>query len=404
MNRKLVWLHIALWAGLYIFWVVLFQDRVLTLTRTLTVQFCYLLFISANFYLQVYMGIPRLLYRKRYLAFMLVLLGGIVISALLRVPLAMYLQGHFFRPGLPLPAFGSLFGASLLNIFIWVVCILAAWLIAEKVRFRKYIDAIEKEKTRNELDFLKAQFNPHFLFNSINAIYGHIDRKNTDARRMLLSFSEMLRYQLYECNVDNIGIDKEIRYIRNYVALQQTRKEETLRVCLDIPENIKGFVIAPLLFTTFIENAFKYVSNHENGDNRVEISLLRKGDVLMFRSFNTKDHRGIGFGGRDHRPYSGIVRRGNDIRMESRAPENGMEYRETGSGADRGEIGGDRGGIWSGLDHGGIGDRMDHGGIGMANVRRRLDLQYPGRYELLTRDGEDSYEIILNLQIGIHAT
>ncbi len=113
-----------------------------------------------------------------------------------------------------------------------------------------------KEKEKAELDFLNAQFNPHFLFNSINSIYGHIDKHNASARNMLLTFSDMLRYQLYDCNSNCIIIDKEINYIKNYVALQQSRKEESLAVNLTIAENVKGFTIAPLLFIAFIEKCF----------------------------------------------------------------------------------------------------------------------------------------------------
>ncbi|HWK06120.1 MAG TPA: histidine kinase [Puia sp.] len=339
MKRHPIWDHVIGWTGLYLVWTLLFRDHALTVTRTLTVQFCYLFFIAANYYLQIYIGIPFLLYRKKYLAFALVLPAGVALTALLRVPLSLFLQRHVFRTGLPAPSFGNLFRDSFLNIFVWVACIIAIRLVFEKIRFRQYLDTIEKEKAKNELDFLKAQFNPHFLFNSINSIYGHIDRKNSTARNMLLSFSEMLRYQLYECNVDYIPIDKEIHYIRNYITLQQVRKEEDLQICLDIAENIKGFTIAPLLFIAFIENAFKYVSYNGAGENKVEISLRKKDDWLIFRSFNTRDRSVNGPG-------------------------------------------------------------MDCGGIGIANVKRRLELQYPQQYELLTRKEDESYEITLNLKIG----
>ena len=108
------------------------------------------------------------------------------------------------------------------------------------MRFEKYIEGIEKEKIQNELDFLKAQFNPHFLFNSINSIYGNINKSNSTAREMLLTFSEMLRYQLYECTTSKISIEKEINYIRNYVTLQQTRKPDNLSIQLHIVEDVKG--------------------------------------------------------------------------------------------------------------------------------------------------------------------
>ena len=172
---------------------------------------------------------------------------------------------------------------------------------------------------------------------------------------------------IYECNVDTIAIDKEIQYIRNYVALQRTRKEEDLQVALDIPENIRGFAIAPLIFTTFIENAFKYVSNHEDGDNRVEIAFLKKGGVLEFRSFNTKDRERMGYG-------AASGGRGSVDRSDQNAG---------GRGSDPGMSAG----------------RPGHGGIGLANIRRRLELQYPGKYQLLIRNEAGSYEITLNLQI-----
>lgn len=341
MRKYRIGIAIGLWVGLYGCWVFLFRDRVFTVTRTLTVQFCYLLFVAANYYAQLYYAIPQLLYRKKYAAFALFLPGAIGLSALLRTPLAMWLQTHVFRPGSVAPPFGAVFRDSFLNIFIWVMCLVAIRLVFEKIWFRQYIEIMEKEKIRNELDFLKAQFNPHFLFNSINSIYGHIDRKNGKARNMLLSFSEMLRYQLYECNVDSIIIDKEIQYLRNYIALQQERKEENVSVFLDVPEDVRGFMIAPLLLISFVENAFKYVSSYEDRENMVSVSLQKKDGQLIFRCFNTTEED--------------VVR--ND---------------------------------------------MERGGIGISNTRRRLELQYPDKYELQITDRGLSFEVLLYLNIETH--
>ena len=199
-------IHLLAWIGLYIFWVMVFQKRAFAFSRTATVEFCYLVFVAANFYLNVCISIPLYLYKKKYVSFSGILLGGIVVAALLRVPLATYLNTHYFLIGKPQPDFWTLFINSLLNIFVWAVCLVSAKLIIDRFSFQKYIDAITKEKERAELDFLNAQFNPHFLFNSINSIYGHIDKRNTTAREMLLTFSDMLRYQLYECNNNIISI------------------------------------------------------------------------------------------------------------------------------------------------------------------------------------------------------
>jgi len=339
MTKRTTWYNIILWVGLYFFWIIVFQKRAFAFSKTMTVEFCYLLFIAANYYFNVWFAIPAFLYKKKYGSFALLFLAGIITASLLRVPLAIYLSQHYFAPGKTPPGFSELFFNSFTNIFIWVICLVAGKLIFDRIRFQKYIDTMEKEKTRNELDFLKAQFNPHFLFNSINSIYGNIDKGNSTARNMLLTFSEMLRYQLYECNTDNISIDKEISYIKNYVALQQTRGAENLDIELIIDKDIKGFTVAPLLFMVFIENAFKYVSHYENKMNEVKICLGRKEDHLIFRVFNTKEN------------YNGHT-------------------------------------------------VIDHKGIGMANVKRRLELLYPWKHELIINSGDAFYEVLLNLQLS----
>jgi len=338
MPQKRIGYNILLWTGLYLIWILVFQKRAFAFSKTMTVQFCYLLFIAANYYFNIYFTIPLFLYKKRYRIFALLFLAGIIVASLLRVPLATYLSQHFFAPGKTPPAFSELFVNSFTNIFIWVICLVAGKLIIDRIRFQKYIDAMEKEKIKNELDFLKAQFNPHFLFNSINSIYGNIDKTNSSARNMLLTFSEMLRYQLYECNTEFISIDKEINYIRNYVALQQTRKAENLIINVNIDKDLKGFSIAPLLFIAFIENAFKYVSHFEDKMNEVQISLHRNKNDLVFKAFNTKEN------------INGHV-------------------------------------------------VFDRKGIGMANVKRRLELLYPGKHTLAINFGETFYEAVLNLQL-----
>jgi two-component system LytT family sensor kinase len=326
-----------LWLILYIFWILVFQKREFAISQTATVQFCYLIFIAANFYFTIYFTIPRFLYVKKYFAFICVLIAGIVIAALLRVPLAMYLNENHFLVGKSQPGFSQIFSVSLLNIFIWVVCLVSAKLIADRFRFQHYVDAIKKEKEKAELNFLNAQFNPHFLFNSLNSIYGHIDKQNSTARNMLLTFSNMLRYQLYDCNSNAIDIEKEISYIRNYVLLQQIRKEESFIVRLSIAENVKGFTIAPLLFIAFIENAFKYVSNNDDMENSVIISFQKKDDSLIFKCYNTKE----------------IINANN----------------------------------------------LTHKGIGITNVRQRLALLYPEKHELNIVDDEKFYEATLKLQL-----
>jgi len=200
---------------------------------------------------------------------------------------------------------------------------------------RELIRKMEVDKLTSELEYLKAQINPHFVFNSINTIYFQIDKQNTSARETLSAFSDMLRYQLYECNGKEIPIEKEILYLKNYVDLQRMRKNENYAISFFIGEDVKGFAVSPLLFIPFLENAFKHVS-HEPVKNEIRIRIDKYGNLVKLSVFNTKERKTV-------------------------------------------------------ADH--------HTGIGLKNVQRRLDLLYKDRHTLVIDNRADSYEVNLSLRI-----
>ncbi|MCC8425058.1 sensor histidine kinase [Mucilaginibacter sp. UR6-11] len=327
--------HLGFWLLAYLFWIFIFRNGTLVLTHAITIQFCYLVFIAVNYYFNTLYTIPQLLNKRRYVVFGLLFLGGIMLTALVRIPVSVFVVTTVFK--VPHPQFNylSIFFDSFVNILFWVICILAAKMVIEKIRSQLYIEQIEKEKATNELNFLRAQFNPHFLFNSINSIYGHIDKTNKDARNMLLVFSEMLRYQLYECNVEQIELDSEINYIKNYLAIQKGRIDERIMVTFNA-DNINGqIMVAPLLFITFIENAFKYIGFNGNKENRVDISLKYENGVLTFKVYNTRE------------AFVNLTEKSS--------------------------------------------------GLGVANTRRRLEILYPGKHSLSLLDDDCYYEVTLIL-------
>jgi len=154
---------------------------------------------------------------------------------------------------------------------------------------QQLLQKIQIEKLNTELQYLKAQINPHFLFNSLNTVHFQIDKQNTAARESLQKFSAMLRYQLYECNAETIPIEKEIEYLESYVDLQRLRKNQNYSISFCSSENVKDFEIAPLLLMPFVENAFKHVSSHTDKINSVSIRLEKKDDLFLFEIQNTKD-------------------------------------------------------------------------------------------------------------------
>ena len=329
--------HIAGWIALYLFWIMLFQKRTLALSHTASVEFCYLIFIAINFYGNVLFSIPKFLYKQKYLEFVLLFFSGIIITASLRVPLASFLNAHYFLVGKPHPTSAALFVASFINIFVWTACIVCAKIILDRYRLQEHLEKIKKEKSKAELDFLNAQLNPHFLFNSLHSIYGHIDKNNSAARNMLLSFSDMLRYQLHDCNNKSIPIEKELNYIKQYVNLQKTRKEEDLVVTMHIEESVKRLSIAPLLFICFVENAFKFAGYSKSNENKIDISFCRSEGKLVFTCFNTKEQNHI--------------------------------------------------------------SSIEQKGIGINNTKRRLALHYPDKHLLSICEKEDSYQVTLKIDL-----
>ncbi|HTH55404.1 MAG TPA: histidine kinase [Cyclobacteriaceae bacterium] len=328
--------HLLLWVGVYLIWVMVFQKRSFALSTTASIEFCYLLFVAANYYFNIGFIVPRLLYRQKYVEYILLFGLGVVITALLRVPLASFLNATYFFPGEPQPSLTAIFIASLLNIFVWTALLCAGKIAIDRYRLQKHVEEIQKEKSQAELDFLNAQLNPHFLFNSLNSIYGQIDKGNTSAKNMVLSFSEMLRYQLYDCNKNQIDIQQEIDYLKNYIALQQVRRGDRIKIDFSVADEVRNCFVAPLLFIAFVENAFKHVSIDEQ-ENRIDISLQKHSDTLWFRCRNSKEDRSRG--------------------------------------------------------------SIDHKGIGIENAKRRLSLHYGDKHQLKITNDCSYYEVDLKIQL-----
>jgi two-component system LytT family sensor kinase len=335
-SRKILY-HILFWAGVYLLWVLLFRRYSVAITRTMTVEFCYLFFITADYYAINSFAIPRLLGRRKYYSFVAAVVVVIGVSAALRAWLAFYINVYYFRTAGAID-YGGLYLRSFINISLWVLAVTLGRMLVERIQTQQQLEMLEKEQIRSELDYLKAQINPHALFNSLNTIYGHIDKHNQMARNILLQFSELLRYQLYDCTADKVCLQKEIAYIENYVAFQRLRKEEGLIVNFKVGQIGQGLKIAPLMLVVLIENAFKFVSNFSDRPNKICIEIFTNGSVIYCSFLNTWEPP--------------------------------------------------------------IGEAGDKKGIGIANLRRRLELLYNHKYELTVNNDYDCYETILTIDLS----
>lgn len=288
--------------------------------------------LAGVIYINLFILIPKLARQKGWMLYSVFLLLDIIAYVAIKNTHDVYLHGYVVGD----PEKKNFFYNTFYNLSIalfYMAFSVALQLSREWYAQRDLIRKIEVEKLNTELEYLKAQINPHFLFNSINTIYFQIDKQNTTARETLSSFSEMLRYQLYECNGKAIAIEKEVTYLKNYVDLQRHRKDENYQITFSGCD-LNGFSVAPLLLIPFVENAFKHVSHHPYG-NEVKIALSRTVNTFRMNVVNTKDNTVLD---RDNRP-----------------------------------------------------------GIGLKNVHRRLELLYKDRHKLTVHERSDTYEVNLEL-------
>lgn len=146
---------------------------------------------------------------------------------------------------------------------------------------------IENEQLRTELSFLHMQINPHFLFNSLNTIYGMSLKKSDNAPKAVLKLSQLLRYMIEETGHNTVPLEQEVIYLNNFIELQKMRSGPSLSVAFDVEGNINAANIAPMLLLPFVENAFKYgLSN--SSDSPIQISLKADSEMINFSVTNRK--------------------------------------------------------------------------------------------------------------------
>ena len=283
--------------------------------------------IALACYANIYLLFEKFFKTKRYLLYSALLLVLVLVYAAMQTVAEGMINGHSYF----LPRAYYHFSVGL----FYIAFTLALELSKRWYRQELLLHRMESEKLQTELQYLKAQLNPHFLFNCINTIYFQIDPLNTAARESLLRFSEMLRYQLYECNVDKIPIEKETLYLESYVDLQRLRKESNNSIEFHKGNEVNGFTIAPLLLLPFVENAFKHLSTNAENNNVIRVNLSRRNEYFYFSVINSCD--------------------------------------ET--------------------------TNYSSSGIGLKNVQRRLDLLYPNKHKLEIQQVDNCYSVQLQLEL-----
>lgn len=342
-----VFIHILAWTIVFLF-PLLFIERVESMRRihdfSLMRFYIQPISIAIVFYINYLWLIDRVLFRKKPVQFILYnLLLIVVANVVIYLVHHMLLPNEFIPrhpgpgPRPPRPVFVQWQDSITLALMVGLsvaIKMTQKWIVTEKERKQ-----LEQERTEAELKNLKNQLNPHFLFNTLNNIYSLIAISPDRAQSAVLELSKMLRYVLYENTQPYVPMEKELEFNHNYIELMRLRLARHVKVEVDMPQGLcRGYQIAPLLFITLIENAFKH------GTSATEPSFVK---IVMSE------------------PSQGVI----ECHIENSCfPKN--ESDKSGSG------------------------------IGLKNLSRQLELLYPGKYTLHADSDTRVYRSSLTIDLN----
>lgn len=294
------------------------------LTEPTLILLLFLLLCYTNMYLLV----PKLLFKNRYIWYSMSILGIIAISA------KIYEWGAYFfasapdEDGLNIPLFYAVVlvlvaASSSIKIF-------QKWIVDKQLIFE-----LEKSKTTTELEQLKNQINPHFLFNMLNNANVLTKKDPEKASQVLMKLSDLLRYQLYDSTRDKVLLTSDIHFLEDFLNLEKVRRDR-FDFVLSKQGNLSGVQIPPLLFISFVENAVKH-NNDASNPSYVHLSFDVRGTDVFFQCVNSKPA----------------------IKAVSSTA----------------------------------------GGLGLTNIKRRLELLFPSTHRLMIEDSAETYSVTLTIQL-----
>lgn len=342
-RRRNLLLHLSFW-GIYFsffFYQVAFSrhSQEIDLARAFLDATSHVVILALLAYSNYLYFLPRFLAHKNFGRYLLEFLGPLVLTIVLHIVWKRQVvwggdastRADFFLSTrfIMQHSFNTLAVVS----FIGMLRFAESWLDLEA---RK--KEIENEKLAAELHFLKAQINPHFLFNTLNNLYYLAFTQSPNTTTVIEKLSQMMRYMIYDSNAPKVPIGKEIDYMRNYIGLEQLRLNTDVPIEFRVDGQTGSQMIVPFVLITFLENAFKHGVSNSYPDSWVRSVITLDGNHCSFMVENSK------------------------------LP---AQFREAEAKS----------------------------GIGLQNVMRRLALSYPGAYTLDVQDTADMYQVHLQLTL-----
>ena len=293
------------------------------------------LFLAGLVYLNLWYLLPRFFRQGHFISYALYM--SFAVSVIL--PLEVWCLFYNMR-AYPLAQLELLNNQWVHFAFLWLATFSTTILTVVRDWFRQQriqLD-LERRNLQSELSFLRSQINPHFLFNTLNSLYALSLQKSDLAPEMILRLSDIMRYMLYECNEKLVSLQREIDYIHNYLELERMRFGRKARLDFEWEADREDYFLAPLLFVPFLENSVKHGLSHQLDDEGfIEVELFIEQGELEFIVRNSKPSR----------------------KPQPQGP----------------------------------------GGIGLKNIKRRLELLYPGQYSLEFSEHPELY--IVHFQLSL---
>jgi two-component system, LytTR family, sensor histidine kinase AlgZ len=341
-------MHVLFWTVVFVIFSVVYaiQSNYLIAIRN---NLFYVPVHTAYFYIVAYWLIPRYLFAGRYFwAATYVVTLAFVVAVICRV-IDLWITAPYMIAHLPdidpdyvsenkLPhierlanphAFVSALKMS--NQVIW---------FAVGIKLFKHWYERKQAALQAELNALKGQVHPHFLFNTLNNLYALTLNNSPKSPQVVLGLSDLLRYMLYECNTEKVALKQELQMLKQYVELEKLRFEDRLDLSFNIEGDASNKLVAPLMMLPLVENAFKHGASQIIGDAWININVRIAGNEMKFKISNSKTGDTAATGG------------------------------------------------------------LHFGNIGLTNLRKRLDLLYPGVHKLKILDDEDTFLAILELKLN----
>lgn len=293
--------------------------------HTLVLFFCSM---GIAAYVNLYWLIPRYLFKKKYRLYAGSVLVLVTATALVSTWVIMDIDHMDWFPRLVV---------MLINVVFFLLLTSGGKLLFEYLRKMMQIKEIENKQLKDELALLKAQVHPHFLFNTLNNLYGLITQgQDREASEITLKLADLMRYLLESSKEDKVSLYREIRFLEDYLALERIRSSNHAEITIEVCGLDREIFIAPLLFIPLVENAFKHGLQTVSEVNYAHFSLAVQGEDLFFEAKNS------------------------------------------------------------------VGSRQEDpslSGTGLSNLRKRLQLIYPEKHQLVIESTETSFKVTLHIQL-----